>query len=82
MKSILLKLKLQDRDTTWVYDSIFDALEDDEEIVLFETTWLDDEASIYIKFKAYHQLDWIPQLVKDQLNPGERFLEAQYKWHN
>lgn len=83
-KTILLKLLLLDPDTTWISDAVFEALEDDEEILIRETTIKDAhdnfyEVSVYLKLQAYHQLDWIERLVVDQLNPGEVLLHSEYK---
>lgn len=83
-KTILLKLLLKDPNTQWIVDGVFEALEDDEEIVLAETTIKDSvdmkyEVAVYLKLQAFHQLDWIYQMVKDQLEYGEVIMHVEYK---
>lgn len=74
-KSIELKLKLNDPQTNWILDGIFEALEDDEEILVFETTHTDTHITVYVQLRCYHDLEWIVALVKDQLEQGEQLLE-------
>lgn len=78
-KSVELKLKLNQPQTNWILTSIFEALEDDEEITMFETTHTDQYVTVYIQFRCYHQPDWVITLIRDQLQPGEQLLDFKLK---
>lgn len=85
IKNITLKLRLQSPDTGWIQDSIFEALEEDEEMKVFETTVTGGDSdtnmcyvTIYCKMQAYHNLEWITKMVLDQLEPGETMLDVKY----
>ena len=79
MHSIFMKLKLDKPTTDWVEECVFDSLEDDEEITLFETTHTPEYSTVYIKIKAYHKPTWIPTLIQDHLFKDERIIEVIYK---
>ena len=78
-RSVELRLKLNQPQTNWILTSIFEALEDDEEITLFETTHTDEYITVYIQFRCYHQPDWVITLIRDQLQPGEQLLDFKLK---